>query len=154
MAKEKKPTKKKVKTKRLQLKSLFSKRKRQSPAGASTKKQTEVTGLESSQGGPPPFTFIITIVINPTMIIKSANLDGVIATKDNFKVAGENIICEIQAPVSTFTFLLIIEAEGDADTITTFNLTCDNKKVFGEDQVIRITSTGRGGYTNKEIPLP
>ena len=110
--------------------------------------------LVSNVEGPDPFTFICTIEINTSITITSINVNGVIAKESDFKIKDEKIICEIKAFVSTFTFLLIIDAEGDALTTTTFNITCDGSKVFDEDQEIVITNSGRGGYSNPKVPLP
>ena len=105
--------------------------------------------------GANPFTFVITIVINPTITIKSVNVNGVNAKQEDFEIDNGNIICKIEALVSIFTFPLMIEAEGEeVDATTTFNMTCDGKKVFGKDQEITISTSGRGGYNNQEVSLP
>ena len=110
--------------------------------------------LVSNVEGPDPFTFICTIEINASITITSINVNGVIAKESDFKLKDEKIICEIKAFVSTFTFLLIIDAEGEALATTTFNITCDDSKVFDEDQEIVITKSGKGGYANPKVPLP
>ncbi|WP_040006193.1 hypothetical protein [Fibrisoma limi] len=110
--------------------------------------------LVASADGPDPFTFVITIDIIPGLTIKSINVNGVMAKENDFKVSGSKITCEVKAFVSTFNFLLIIEAEGTSNTSTTFNLTCDKKKVFDKDQEIVILSTGRGGFAKSNVPLP
>lgn len=129
------------------------KKKSDLPAAVSMN-QTSGESLARGSDGPTAFTFVITIVINPAIIIKSVNLEGTIAREENFVVKDGNIICELKSAVSTFSFLLIIEAEGEPDTMTTFNLTCNDKTVFDADRQIKITSTGRGGFIGKEVPLP
>jgi hypothetical protein len=103
---------------------------------------------------PDPFEFVLTIEILPSITIKSVNVNFVMAKSDNFKVDGTKLICTVKSLVTTFTFLLIIDAEGEPDDITTFNMTCDKAKVFDEDQEIVISGTKRGGFINTEIPLP
>ena len=105
-------------------------------------------------GGPDPFDFVVTILINRVITIKGINVNGVIAKAGDIKIKGGNIECNLKAYVSTYTFLLIIDAEGDNLSTTTFNLTCDGKKVFSSDQDIAISTTGRGGYSNPKVPLP
>ena len=100
------------------------------------------------------FVFVLTIVINPDVTVKSVNVNGVIAAEDDFEVDDTSITCEVKAFVSTFTFLLIIEAEGKVDAETTFNLTCDKVKVFSKDQKIVISLTKRGGFVDPKVPLP
>ncbi|MDJ1503531.1 hypothetical protein [Xanthocytophaga agilis] len=116
-----------------------------------------MTGLEIVSLDPSdvePFSFVITIEIKPNITIKWINVNGVIAEEEDFDKKDEKIICKISAYVSTFTFLLIIDAEGDSGSATTFNMTCDKQKVFEEDQEIKITDTGRGGYSNPKVSLP
>lgn len=84
--------------------------------------------------------------------IQNATLFKEDLTDDPADPAVEVGTAESIAPGSTF--LLTIMAAGDAFTATTFNLTCDSKKVFEEDQEIKITSTGKGGYKNLAVPLP
>lgn len=110
--------------------------------------------LMENAGGPDPFAFAITIEIVAGINVKSINVNGVIAKDSDFKVKDGKIVCEVKAFVSTFTFLLMINAEGDPLLKTTFNMTCDDKKVFDQDQDIIITDSGRGGYANSKVPLP
>lgn len=104
--------------------------------------------------GVDPFTFVITIDINPNIQIVEIAVNGTTAKKDNFKVADGKITCTLKAIVSTFNFLLNIKAEGEPENETTFNLTCDGEKVFSSDQKIRITATGKGAFFDQAVPLP
>lgn len=101
-----------------------------------------------------PFVFVITIEVNPTITITGANVNGSIAGEDDFKKKDGKLVCKVEALVSTFTFLLIINAEGEVGAGTTFNVTCDDAKVFEEDQEIVITPSGRGSFSNPKVPLP
>jgi hypothetical protein len=112
------------------------------------------SGLLTGTDGPPPFTFVITIVVIPGITIKSINVNFVLAKQSDFETSGGKISCKVNAFVSTLTFLLKIDAEGESGTSTTFNLTCDGNKVFDKDQDIIISSTGKGGYSNPDVPLP
>ena len=111
-------------------------------------------GLLEDAAAFDPFTFVVTIDRHPSITIKRINVNGVIAEKNDFKVTDDKIKCTVKAFVSTFTFLLIIFAEGEGFTSTTFNVTCDSTKVFEEDQKITISDSGRGGFSDTKVPLP
>ncbi|WEK34520.1 MAG: hypothetical protein P0Y53_18695 [Candidatus Pseudobacter hemicellulosilyticus] len=104
--------------------------------------------------GVDPFVFVITIEVNPAITIVIVNVNGVRAKQEDFKVEDGKITCTVKAMVSTLDFLLIIEATGEPETETSFNLTCDGQKVFSSDKKIRITGTGKGSFSEQNVPLP
>jgi len=109
---------------------------------------------EKEDGAPEPFSFVITIKKNDRITIRSVSVQGQIATNSDFELKDDNIIFKLKAFVVTLNFLLLIEATGTGGEETTFNLTCDESKVFITDQKIIIENSGRGGYLNKNVAIP
>lgn len=105
-------------------------------------------------GAPDPFTFEITMAIVEGITIKSVNIEGNIAQEDDFEIGDTNIVCTLDAFIGSFTFLLVIMAEGTSGLETTFTMTCDDKAVFTKAQKIKILGTGRGGFANPDVKLP
>ncbi|MFN8314736.1 MAG: hypothetical protein U0289_18155 [Cyclobacteriaceae bacterium] len=101
-----------------------------------------------------PFHFVLKIQRIPGLTITGVNINGVASKKDDFEIDDNTITCTMEAFVSIKTFLLLIDAVGNAGTATTFSMTCDTKSVFGTPADLTINAKGRGGYNNPKVPLP
>ena len=101
-----------------------------------------------------PFKFVFTFTLNPAITIVTVNVNGVTAKQEDFEVKEDKIVCTVKAMVSTLDFLLIIEATGEPESEISFNLTCDGEKVFSSDKDLRIEGTGKGLFSQQNVPLP
>ena len=104
-----------------------------------------------------PFDFVIKIKKLDSLIVSRIDIQNATLFKEDLKDDPADPTTEVGKASSIVpggSFLLTIMASGDPFTATTFNMTCDGKKVFDEDQEIKITSSGNGGYRNLAVPLP
>lgn len=104
-----------------------------------------------------PYEFVIKIKKISNIIIRRIDIENATLYFDDLKddpVDPTFWLSKTSSKVLGSTFLLSVEATGDTFTSTTFNLTCDDKKVFDTDQNIDIKSNGRGLYLNKQVALP
>ncbi len=114
-------------------------------------------GITSQSGGGNPYEFIIKIKKLEGLIVQRIDIQNGTIYNDDLSVDPTDPTIDLgktSSIVPGATFLLTIIATGDSFTSTTFNLTCDGKKVFEQDQEIKITGSGRGGYRNLAVPLP
>jgi hypothetical protein len=108
-------------------------------------------------GGANPYEFVIKIKKLTGLTVQRIDIQAGTIYDDDLTPDPTDAtvdVGETSSAVPGGTFILTIMAVGDAFTATTFSLTCDGKKVFDEDQEIKITSSGRGGYRNIAVPLP
>lgn len=142
---------------------MAPKKKKGKNKGAKPKKQPAVRIEESGIAGgiditeANPFNFVIKINKLEGLIIQRINIQSSSIFNDDLNTDPADPtkdIGEIAAKVPGSTFLLTITAVGNPFTATAFNLTCDGKKVFDEDQEIKIIATGRGLFNNPAVPLP
>ncbi len=111
----------------------------------------------NTAGGANPYEFVIKIKKLTGLTVQRIDIQAGTIYDDDLAPDPTDPTVDVGKTSSNVpggTFIVTIMAVGDAFTATTFSLTCDGKKVFDEDQEIKITSSGRGGYRNLAVPLP